>query len=234
MESPGWRRRVHPTIEAAVLTGIVVSNYCRARGGNATDLRLHPETLGHWALNVAYIAGVACHGKLETGVYPLPTTIETARLRRNGVHGPVHPGCKAHLGPNDDYTRAGAHIPQPKGRNFFVLQNHMIRTGTALRATLQTVFGVMTCDELVAGFGGFLPHMNQLPLGARMILIPSSNEATTGRDSLELKKRFLFLKMILQQKIYISKGQGMLLSWLGRAWTSDSSKAATTIAHMDS
>ena len=86
-------------------------------------------------------------------------------MRRNGVHGPVRTGGKAHLGPNDDYTRAGAHIPQQQRRNFFVLQNHMIRTGTALRDTLQTAFGVITCDELVAGFGGFLPHTKQLPLG---------------------------------------------------------------------
>ena len=40
----------------------------------------------------------------------------------------------------------------------------MIRTGSALRATLQSAFGVMKCDELVAGFDGFLPNTKQLPL----------------------------------------------------------------------
>ena len=92
MERADWRRRVHPTIAAAVPTRIVRTNYCRAEESNATDLRLHPVTRGHWALNVAYISGVVCHGELENDACQASDlyrpTRETARLRRSGVRAP--------------------------------------------------------------------------------------------------------------------------------------------------
>ena len=121
VESADWRRRVNPAIAATVPTGIVGSNYCRAEESYATDLRLHPVARGHWALDVAYITGVVCHGKLEDDACQpsdlYPPTRETARLRRSSVRGPVRTGGRTHLGPNEQfykswYTHSSSKKPQ--------------------------------------------------------------------------------------------------------------------------
>ena len=47
----------------------------------------------------------------------------------------------------------------------------------------------------------FFPIRDNSHLLVRIILIPSFNERTTGRESLELMKRFLFLMIMFRQKI---------------------------------
>ena len=52
----------------------------------------------------------------------------------------------------------------------------------------------------------------------RITLIPSFSEVTTGRDNLELAKRFLFLLRILRQKPLHFEGprEAVILAWADR------------------
>ena len=127
MEGANWCRRINPTIAAAVPTGIVESNYSRAEESNASDLRLHPITRAHWALNLAYITSVICHGELENDTcHPSDLYPPTEKQRDCAaaayetpyalVVGPI-------LGQTIQITRDGTHTPYPTRRDCFVLQN---------------------------------------------------------------------------------------------------------------
>ena len=52
----------------------------------------------------------------------------------------------------------------------------------------------------------------------RIILIPSFNERTTGRESLELMERFLFLMIMLRQKTlhFEEPRDADILDWAAR------------------
>ena len=135
MEGANWCRRINPTIAAAVPTGIVESNYSRAEESNASDLRLHSIKRAHWALNLAYITSVICHGELEndtchpSGLYP--PTRETARLRRSSVRDTVRTGGRTHLGPNNPiYKRWYTHALSNKTQLFCTAKRQQTRCNT--------------------------------------------------------------------------------------------------------
>ena len=72
--------------------------------------------------------------------------------------------------------------------------------------------------ELAAGFESFLPNTTQLPLVRQDNFDFSFNERTTGRESLELMKRFLFLIIILRQKTlhFEEPRDAVILAWATR------------------